>query len=232
MNNLNEFLSQEEFDELDNFLLERIDDEEEAIDRDEGILDMSDLDGFFTAIVSGPVMIPPSQWLPVIWGDCEPVWDSVEDYQRIFSLMIRHMNSIAFLLNEHPQEYEPVFMQHGGDEQQAMIVDEWCEGFMRGVGLDAKAWGLDDDEMFLKIAVIAAFTSTTEWQAHEHSNEEIVVLQHSIADKVRDIHAFWLPQRDVEPTAAEPIRRQQPRVGRNDPCPCGSGKKYKKCCLH
>jgi hypothetical protein len=28
----------------------------------------------------------------------------------------------------------------------------------------------------------------------------------------------------------EPIRRAQPKVGRNDPCPCGSGKKFKKCC--
>ena len=28
----------------------------------------------------------------------------------------------------------------------------------------------------------------------------------------------------------EPIRREEPKVGRNDPCPCGSGKKYKKCC--
>lgn len=28
----------------------------------------------------------------------------------------------------------------------------------------------------------------------------------------------------------EPYRRESPRVGRNDPCPCGSGKKYKKCC--
>ena len=27
-----------------------------------------------------------------------------------------------------------------------------------------------------------------------------------------------------------PIRREAPTVGRNDPCPCGSGKKYKKCC--
>ena len=27
-----------------------------------------------------------------------------------------------------------------------------------------------------------------------------------------------------------PLRRDQPKVGRNDPCPCGSGKKYKKCC--
>ncbi|MES9842432.1 MAG: SEC-C metal-binding domain-containing protein [Candidatus Thiodiazotropha endolucinida] len=27
-------------------------------------------------------------------------------------------------------------------------------------------------------------------------------------------------------------KREQTPVGRNDPCPCGSGKKYKKCCLH
>ena len=28
----------------------------------------------------------------------------------------------------------------------------------------------------------------------------------------------------------EPVRRAEPKVGRNDPCPCGSGKKFKKCC--
>jgi uncharacterized protein YecA (UPF0149 family) len=27
----------------------------------------------------------------------------------------------------------------------------------------------------------------------------------------------------------EPYRREEPKVGRNDPCPCGSGKKFKKC---
>ena len=27
-----------------------------------------------------------------------------------------------------------------------------------------------------------------------------------------------------------PVRREEPKIGRNDPCPCGSGKKYKKCC--
>jgi uncharacterized protein YecA (UPF0149 family) len=29
--------------------------------------------------------------------------------------------------------------------------------------------------------------------------------------------------------AAEPYRREEPKLGRNDPCSCGSGKKYKKC---
>ncbi|RME31022.1 MAG: hypothetical protein D6800_01205, partial [Candidatus Zixiibacteriota bacterium] len=30
-------------------------------------------------------------------------------------------------------------------------------------------------------------------------------------------------------TRARTVKRNQPKVGRNDPCPCGSGKKYKKC---
>ena len=35
-----------------------------------------------------------------------------------------------------------------------------------------------------------------------------------------------------KPMFAQPLVREAPKVGRNDPCPCGSGKKYKKCCLH
>jgi preprotein translocase subunit SecA len=33
------------------------------------------------------------------------------------------------------------------------------------------------------------------------------------------------------PEARRPVSTGGPKVGRNDPCPCGSGKKYKKCCL-
>lgn len=35
----------------------------------------------------------------------------------------------------------------------------------------------------------------------------------------------------VPPSMQEPVVRAGPRIGRNDPCPCGSGRKYKKCCL-
>jgi SEC-C motif domain protein len=35
---------------------------------------------------------------------------------------------------------------------------------------------------------------------------------------------------DGEQIAGPPVRREGPKVGRNDPCSCGSGKKYKKCC--
>jgi SEC-C motif-containing protein len=43
------------------------------------------------------------------------------------------------------------------------------------------------------------------------------------------VDGAWL-YRDAEAPQIETARRQQPKVGRNEPCPCGSGKKYKKCC--
>lgn len=55
---------------------------------------------------------------------------------------------------------------------------------------------------------------------------------HAIVDRLKNL---------VEEKKQEKIRREMPvrrepivvgeRAGRNDPCPCGSGKKYKKCCL-
>ncbi|MFP4212929.1 MAG: preprotein translocase subunit SecA [Desulfohalobiaceae bacterium] len=37
-------------------------------------------------------------------------------------------------------------------------------------------------------------------------------------------------QQSEGPAAKQPYKRKDPKVGRNDPCPCGSGRKYKKCC--
>ena len=45
------------------------------------------------------------------------------------------------------------------------------------------------------------------------------------------IHSYWLVRRTQNTMSAAPLRRSAPRIGRNDPCSCGSGKKYKRCCL-
>ncbi|MGB5441507.1 MAG: SEC-C metal-binding domain-containing protein, partial [Gammaproteobacteria bacterium] len=64
------------------------------------------------------------------------------------------------------------------------------------------------------------------------SENESEKIQQAIEPNAREIHAYWLARRSEEAPPAKPQRRLEPRVGRNDPCPCGSGKKYKKCCLH
>jgi preprotein translocase subunit SecA len=60
-------------------------------------------------------------------------------------------------------------------------------------------------------------------QAVEHVDEPVNVQYH---------HADYeeaLANTDAEPQAAQPFERPFPKVGRNDPCPCGSGRKYKQC---
>ena len=74
MKDMFEPLSNEELEWLDDFLLNRIDQEFYDEGVDEGVLNVSDLDGLLTAVVSGPVLVPPSQWLPQVWGDFQPAW--------------------------------------------------------------------------------------------------------------------------------------------------------------
>ena len=54
------------------------------------------------------------------------------------------------------------------------------------------------------------------------------VEHHEVAEfrKKDDTWYFY----DGKVRGGDPITREEPKVGRNDPCPCGSGKKFKKCC--
>ena len=57
-----------------------------------------------------------------------------------------------------------------------------------------------------------------------------------LAGTVASLHAYWDDGRKAAieqlPQRAVPQRRSGPKVGRNDPCPCGSGRKFKKCCAN
>ena len=222
-------LNEEEFEFLDDFLLERIDDDADTMGKDEGVLDISELDGLFTAIVSGPVMIPPSVWISEVWGDFKPDWESDKEFEKVFTLMMRHMNGIVSTLIEQPEIFEPVFLT--GGKNGSMIVDEWCEGYARGITLAANEWEMDGQDMKILLAPILAFTEQAGWPAHDFKGARLRNLKNAITLNAREIHAYWLRRRSEE-SPSQPIGHNPERVGRNDPCPCGSGKKYKKCCLH
>jgi uncharacterized protein len=226
MQNLFTHLTNEEMDQLGKFLLDRINEDDVTEGRDEGILDISTLDGFMTALVSGPSVIPPSQWLPAVWGEFEPEWESAKHFETILTLMMRHMNDIAGMLMEAPDEFEPIFMEREVDGKLYCIVDEWCEGYLRGMSLNSKPWS-EVDGIETLLGTLLLFASEEGWEKLEGLPEdEVERHQRRIAPAVRRIHAYWLERREHERTN----QRNESKTGRNDPCPCGSGKKYKKCC--
>ncbi|VAW78484.1 Uncharacterized protein YecA [hydrothermal vent metagenome] len=196
----------------------------------ESVLDVSELDGFFAALACAPSMVLPSDWMPAIWGGEEnmPEWESQAEIQSFSSAAFALYNGIMEAMNI--DDYDPLFHQREVKGDVVTIVDEWCSGFLRGVNL----WGpLPSEDYIITedcLTSIRLFATEKGFEKRDTlSDEEIEVQQELIAPDVRRLFGHFLKKRHV---ATEPVVRSAPKVGRNDPCPCGSGKKFKKCCLH
>jgi uncharacterized protein len=79
----------------------------------EDSMQLSDLDGFLAGIAIGPELIMPSEW-PVIWGNAEPEFESMEEAQRILSAIMGRYNEILHLLQHAPEEFKPIFLDERG----------------------------------------------------------------------------------------------------------------------
>lgn len=228
-------LTDEELQELDHFQMDAQGIEES--------MDISTLDGFLTAIVCGPKTIMPSEWMRWVWdmesGEDAPEFEDQAQAQRILGFLMRHMNDIAQTLDQAPQQYEPLLMENPNGGDPIPILDEWCSGFMKGVNLDSEGWlpviaGKPD-----WMSTILLYGTEQGWEALKKKNlslDEHKALAEGLPETVLKIHALWLEQRRKQIAAGalpevvrrEPIRNPN-KIGRNDPCPCGSGKKFKQC---
>jgi uncharacterized protein len=168
------------------------------------------LDGFLTALVIGPVLVPPSEYVPQIWRADDgsgPTWDSREQAEHFFNLLMKHWNAIA--ARRAADAAHVPYLEHFG---AALPGERWAEGFVGGIDLRAAAWQpmFDDRRADQIVLPIIALSSQVPNEISERMTPE-----------VRETTLAQLP-------AALQLRSA--KVGRNEPCPCGSGKKFKKCC--
>jgi uncharacterized protein len=202
MTNLLEPLAEAELAELDHFLLGRVEDEEELEEGDVGVTSVFELDGLFAALVSGPVLVQPEQWMETVWGEHEPEWSSELQFDSIVGLMMRHLNTMAATLAEAPEEFEPLFQQDEEDGETYIVVDEWCEGYVKGVALATAQWRGGGTPVEKLLNPIRAFSSATHWRGHELPEAEIDKLSDAIAPSARALHAFWSERRKPGSKAA------------------------------
>jgi uncharacterized protein len=199
----------------------------------EDCMQLSDLDGFLTGIAIGPELVMPSEWLPAIWGGQEPVFEDEKQARTVLGAIMGRYNEILRVLDTDPDAYEPVFWE--GPEGE-VIADDWAEGFVDAIRLRPEAWRplVEDPEAFVLLIPILALCGDEEGGSPlELDPEEDADLLDQAPDLipvcVADMHGFW-KERCGRPAAASTKRAKSPKVGRNDPCPCGSGRKYKRCC--
>jgi SEC-C motif-containing protein len=72
-------------------------------------------------------------------------------------------------------------------------------------------------------------TGTVEFVAHYKDKASGTELHHHETSLFQKREGQWF-FREGQIHGAQPVKRLEPKIGRNDVCSCGSGKKYKKCC--
>ena len=217
-------------EELGNFLLsDATNDETMMPDR---------LDGFLTALVTAPVMPVASVWLPQVWGASskdEPAFDSHAQLERITGLIMRHFAGIIFRLQEDAEACEPLFdcAIYPDSPREFIDGEMWAYGFMNGIALQRPDWQscFDDPDSagFLRpIYLLGTEELSEDDEALIATPEQREALSRLIPASVAGLYRFWLPVRRIVIDPAVP--RELPKIGRNEKCPCGSGRKFKKCC--
>ena len=198
---------------------------------EDAILNVSELEGFFAALACSPDVIMPSRWLPHIWGgeDKMPDWEDQKEIAEFHELLMQFNNDILDQLVEGT--FAPLFYEGEFQGRNVLLVDDWCRGFLFGLTLYGPVSESDGAEIERRTAPIRMFDIPANLEALAQLDmAELCDLQDSIEPNVTALFHHFMGRRVAE--ARTPYMNTELSVGRNDPCPCGSGKKFKKCCLH
>lgn len=191
--------SEEDFKQLDAWLGYRA----------KSISDIVTLEGFLTAIAIGPNTISPMQWLPNVWGKGKPQFKHLEELDRFVALVMGLYNEVASCFAQDPAAFEPSFYEAPFNDKTVIIVDEWCEGFVKGMRVESVAWKALRRERPDLLKPMELFGTRAGWRKLEAGGEAAMHATWSvrIAPAVREIHAYWLPYRRAMQVMPENVVR-------------------------
>jgi uncharacterized protein len=202
----------------------------------------SQFDGFCAGLIVCPDVILPGDWLPLVWGDeVTPAFDGIEDVQAATDMIMDHYNSVAQGLSSASPSYGPIFDQDFTTDE--ILWEIWVEGFEQAMQLRPDAWQRivesHDEEAAASVTMMLTLHEIAEGQC-ELAEDSIDDLTERAPDLIPDIVLnlnAWTKGKSASSGAAFPLAASSSeapfrgtKVGRNEPCPCGSGRKYKRCC--
>lgn len=225
-----------------------------APERPEGTMDYFMLTGFLFAVGYAPEVIMPSDWLPVVFNDRDPNYQSEREFQEIVGAMLSLYNFISQEAGEDKVHVPPGCHIH--DDPVANFnpapLGRWADGFRNGYAWMEDAWDavLPDemeDEMNACVLTLSFFADRefAEGFFEEVRNDGVSHLEDKsfgefAARLLRMFPAAIEGYADMGLSVFQALMKlglyekafmdDGPEPGRNDPCPCGSGKKYKRCC--
>lgn len=197
---------------------------------------LSELDGYVVGVLACPDMIPPSEWISHVWGETgEANFPDQKTAEATVGAVMAHYNSVAEAMTRSPW-IEPIYEVDPNSDE--VMWEPWIDGFTRAMGLRPDAWDrllaqADEETRTTMIFLMALQEIYTDHS--KFTDEEIDEIDLEAPNLIPNCVATILYQSRPELSRMEPANRSEmpfnagPRPGRNDPCSCGAGRKYKQC---
>lgn len=182
--------------------------------------------GVLAAVATAPQLVPPGDWLGLLLredSDDEALKETISVLMDVYNAAIRCLDEGSL-----PVRSFETFME----------VGEWAAGYLE-IAMADETWA-NDDEALEEMSVLA---SLGELPSLEPEVADDIVQKLAMTMTPREtaemamrlaarMHDYWAPERHAGAVSmgAATFRRTETKVGRNQPCPCGSGKKHKRCC--
>jgi uncharacterized protein len=220
----------------------------------EEALNLDQLAGYLFGVVITPDVTGPSEWFLGIFGESSASFADQEEADAEFRALMDAYNRFKALRLQGRLKFP--FEVENLSEQGLAQVRDWAVGLDRALALRSGVWmpdevleqsalGEDEEEIMTCLSIVLGvghpeqipeiFNGVDEPGEGEEGAWATLVGHLPLAVKTLQAHADELERARLagsEKTASRPLARQD-RIGRNDPCPCGGGKMYKKCCgLH
>jgi len=205
----------------------------EAIDRLETLLSgraeegdtmrLDEVQGFFVALASGPDSVDESAWMMHVLGTKH---DYSEEQLTELKQLLRDMMADVQAALAEGQEIDLTLYE--GDDGEADYLP-WCNAYLFALDVVDTDWFEVEDEgfedlLYPMMALGGMFEQDGEVLV-EFTEEDLDELKDDLTVALQAVYNYWQAKKAAPTT----VRRDGDKVGRNDPCPCGSGKKFKAC---
>ncbi len=205
------------------------------------------LAGFLFSLGNGPELIPPSEWIPMVFNNQEALYETQDEAEQVLQAMMALYNDCVRERIEGTVSLPP------GCEIRPWLMDnmstdaplsQWAQGFSMGYDYLEEVWNAYtpdelDEDLGTLLMTLTFFSSPKLAEAYRKETKRkgnlgqfaqavIEVFPEALREYAhlgRSIYRARLEAGDLD---QEPLGHT--KIGRNDPCPCGSGKEFKKCC--
>lgn len=186
-----------------------------------------EVQAYMMALLTGPDALNTGEWLPEVMGG-ENLFTHAEQ-KEIETLVLALVMDMRTKLEE--KMLPDLWLYE--DEAENPDFHTWCNAYLYALDVVPTDWfeavnNEEFEDLFYPIMALGGiYDEDDNGEVLLHlTDKELTQLESELPHVLLDIYYYWRSIKNKPKT----IRNTTAKTGRNDPCPCGSGKKYKTCC--